>query len=214
MAQDTSRPKIVYYFDALCGWCYGFSPVITKVREKYADRFDFEIVSGGLSLGNNSGPIGEVAPYIKAGAYKDVEKASGVTFGDAFVNGTLEQGTMVLNSVPPGTALAIVKELAPDRAFEYATMLHRGIYVDGMEPEDRTWYGRYAERIGLDAADFDARMEDPTSEGKAFADFQRAHNSGVRGFPTVVLVQDGQSTILTRGFVDLRTFEGILQRYI
>ena len=116
--------KVLYFYDALCGWCYGFSLVIKEVKTAYDDKFDFEIISGGLRLGDAVGPIGEVAPYIKAGAYKTVEQTCGVKFGDDFVNGPLQEGTMILNSLQPAIALAIVKKLKPKKAFEFSSILH------------------------------------------------------------------------------------------
>ena len=34
-------PTIVYVYDALCGWCYGFAPVIERLHEKYGDRLTY-----------------------------------------------------------------------------------------------------------------------------------------------------------------------------
>ena len=41
-------PRIIYCYDAYCGWCYGFSPVIKALYEKYNDQFEFETISGGM----------------------------------------------------------------------------------------------------------------------------------------------------------------------
>jgi putative protein-disulfide isomerase len=57
--------KMLYFYDALCGWCYGFSPVMQKTAEVYQDQFEFQVVSGGMISGSRIGPIGTVAPYIK-----------------------------------------------------------------------------------------------------------------------------------------------------
>ncbi len=46
------RGRIIYVNDALCGWCYGFSPVITAIHEKYKDELDFEVISGGMVTGS------------------------------------------------------------------------------------------------------------------------------------------------------------------
>ena len=31
------QPVIYYCYDAYCGWCYGFSPVIKKIADEYKD---------------------------------------------------------------------------------------------------------------------------------------------------------------------------------
>ena len=196
------EPKILYFYDALCGWCYGFSPVIEKLREAFKNDFDFEIVSGGLSLGKKSGPIGEVAPYIKEGAYKVVEQTCGVKFGEAFCTGPLEEGTMILNSVPPAIALSIVKVLKPELAFSFGTTLHKAIYVDGMHPEDMEWYGKYASELGFDAKEFAGKMEEPQYKEAAQKDFDLARQYGIGGFPSIIVIKENQAYRISQGYED------------
>ncbi len=47
----SSTMKLIYVYDALCGWCYGFSPVITDFSARHASEFAVEVVSGGMVLG-------------------------------------------------------------------------------------------------------------------------------------------------------------------
>jgi len=98
--------KIVYYTDVQCGWCYGFSPVIKKIYQNYQGLIDFEVISGGLFIGDRTGLINDVAPHIKAGAYKQVEAMTGVKFGPQFINHSLLTGTMTLDSLPMLSPLA------------------------------------------------------------------------------------------------------------
>ena len=59
------KPIIIYCYDAWCGWCYGFSPVIKALHEKYKNQFDFEPLSGGMIPVESTQPIGNIAGYIK-----------------------------------------------------------------------------------------------------------------------------------------------------
>lgn len=68
-------PTIYYCYDAYCGWCYGFSPVIKQLSELYADRMAFEVLSGGMILPDTPRHIGAVAGYISE-AYKVVEETT------------------------------------------------------------------------------------------------------------------------------------------
>jgi PiT family inorganic phosphate transporter/sodium-dependent phosphate transporter len=65
-------PRIIYCYDAYCGWCYGFSPVIKTIYEKYKDQFEFETISGGMIPVESTQHIGVIANYI-LDAYKTVE---------------------------------------------------------------------------------------------------------------------------------------------
>ena len=35
MESDKQKPTILYVYDIMCGWCYGFSPVINRLYEEY-----------------------------------------------------------------------------------------------------------------------------------------------------------------------------------
>jgi putative protein-disulfide isomerase len=59
------QPLLIYCYDAYCGWCYGFSPVMKKVEEAYKDRLQIEVLSGGMVLPEQPVHIGATAEYIK-----------------------------------------------------------------------------------------------------------------------------------------------------
>jgi putative protein-disulfide isomerase len=192
--------KIIYVYDAICGWCFGFSPVMAKFAEDYKDKVDIEVVSGGLKLGKGAGQLNTVAPYIKT-SYPDVERACGIKFGEKFVNGTLKDGTMILNSLPPAIALSIMKERYPEKALTFAGILHKMYYVDGVEPENYEAYGEYAASIGYDKSEFNAKMKDKAYFNKAHNDFEYARTLGANSFPTVLIEQNGKKEILFSGYL-------------
>ena len=192
--------KIIYVYDAICGWCFGFSPTVQRLKEVYSGKVEFEIISGGLKLGRGAGPIDVIAPYIKT-SYQDVERATGVKFSDNFINGTLREGTMILNSLPPAIALSIIKERYPDKAFAFASLLHKMYYVDGIEPEDYDAYGGYAATIGYEKDEFNTRMGDDKYIKKAEMEFQYAKALGVNSYPTMIMEKNGKREILFNGFL-------------
>ena len=51
------RPTLIYCYDAYCGWCYGFSPVIKKIAAQYKDELYIEVLSGGMMVGDAVMPI-------------------------------------------------------------------------------------------------------------------------------------------------------------
>ncbi len=204
-----SKPKIIYIYDAICGWCFGFSPVMAKFAENYADRVDITVVSGGLKLGDGVGTISEIAAFLKD-AYLDVEEETGVKFGEAFINGPLEDGSMVLNSLPPAIALSIMKERYPEKALAFAGMLHKMIYIDGIGPENYAAYGTYAEKLGFDEAEFYAKMLDPRYLEKAEQDFAYAKSLGVRSYPTLLIENEGKVEKLFGGYVPYERLTSIV----
>ena len=45
---DSNNPTLWYFADPMCSWCWGFSPVITQVKENYLDKLNIALVMGGL----------------------------------------------------------------------------------------------------------------------------------------------------------------------
>lgn len=206
-----SRPTLVYVFDPLCGWCYGFSPSMKKLETQWKDRLDFQVVSGGMVLGERIGPLGEVAPYIKS-AYKDVENATGVKFGEAFVKGTLEKGTAIFSSQLISQALAVVNQDAPNRAVEAAHALQSLVYFEGKEPEVVASYDGFALQFGYTVEDFRTKLKSDAIVKATQEGFYLSRRLGVRGFPTVFLKKDGKHITIANGCVPYSTLESNLQK--
>lgn len=205
------QPLLLYVYDPLCGWCYGFAPVMDKIHTKYKDRLRFKVVSGGMIVGDRIGPIGVVAPYIKH-AYKDVERATGVKFGEGFLKGILDDGKAVFTSIPPSQALAVFKKMKPGHAMQFAHELQTAIYYDGIRPAEYSDYKKLAERHGLNGEEFVRQMQTPEAKAAAEQDFALSDSLGVQGFPTVFLVKDDKAYRLTSGYVGEKDMEKTLER--
>lgn len=207
-ADPSNAPRLLYVYDALCGWCYGFSPVLGELRDRHP-ALPLDVVSGGMIRGERRGPIGEVAGYIKW-AYKEVEQRTGVAFGAGFVDGPLERGDLYMTSEPPAALLAYVREVAPPKAYAAAHALQRGIYYHGYGPGSPELARHLAAELDLDPAATRAALDDERYARLAEADFALTQRLGVRGFPALLLVRGGQAELLTNGYADLATVESRL----
>lgn len=206
--------KIVYYYDALCGWCYGLTDVMAEMLAKHKSSFDFEIVSGGLFLGTRVGYVNDVAGYIKDGAYLQVEQTTGVKFGDGFINGALKTNNMLLDSIYPAVAMVIFREYFPERAMEYGSSLLKAFYRDGISSDDLKGYQEIIDGWGLTIPDFLEKMSDSNYLHKAKEEFKSASNKGIKGYPTITVFSEGEETIICSGYADLETLESRINQVI
>ncbi|HEY1023939.1 MAG TPA: hypothetical protein VGE26_02140 [Sphingobacteriaceae bacterium] len=46
------KPKLIYVYDAWCGWCYGFTPVISAITKEFSGRLNHEVLSGRYDTGS------------------------------------------------------------------------------------------------------------------------------------------------------------------
>lgn len=207
------RPVVYYIFDVLCGWCYGFSPVIAQLEKEYRNDFDFRVISGGMILGEREGPIGEVAAYIKD-AYKEVEATTGVTFGEAFLKNILAPGTAQFSSLPGALALATFRLYQPDNALAFARRMQEAIYKEGLPPVAAQTFGHCAEDFGMNATDFMRLMVDKDKLELVQNEFKVVKHWDIQGFPSVVYQKGDKGYLVNRGYrsyQDLKqSFEAIL----
>lgn len=197
-----TKPVLTYYYDALCGWCYGFSPVINRVAEEYNDQLNVKVVSGGLFLGPRAGKVNDVAPHIKAGAYKSVEQRTGVKFGEKFLSDLYNNGEITLDSFPLSVALCIVKEHLPQKALEFASSLLKAVYFDGMNPVNLNEYQPYIEEIGLKKELFLQQMGEDKFREMAIADFKAFQSSQFGGMPSLILEKGDHSIPISSGYME------------
>ncbi|TVR76827.1 MAG: DsbA family protein [Saprospirales bacterium] len=196
----SQEERLYYIFDPLCGWCFGFSDEMAKVAERYGDQMEIRVLSGGMVTGDRVGPIGETSAYIKE-AYKTVEEATGVEFGQAFLDHLFKDGSQIFSSLEPSIALVVMKELAPEYALDFAADLHRAIYVDGLPTTSFESYASYAVNYGLDRNEFLRKCRDPEMKRKAEVEFTLAANLGATGFPTLVYYNGRDLQVVSRGFM-------------
>lgn len=200
---ETSDPRLVYVYDALCGWCYGFSPTLKAFAKTHDATVD--VVSGGMIRGPRIGMLSQVAPYIRT-AYKDVEQRTGVKFGQGFLD-VLMNGDVYMTSEPAAALLSWVKDVAPARQLEAAHELQRGVYYHGHGPDSDDLARNLADELGLDADAAVAARTDPKYAAAAEADFALSQQLGVRGFPAVFVQREGGLVMIANGYTDLQTLE-------
>lgn len=203
------KPIIIYCYDAWCGWCYGFSPVIKSLHEKYKTKFDFETISGGMIPVDATQHIGKIAGYIKD-AYKTVEQMTGIKFGTDFLwhinNPDLSDWRP--NSEMAAIAMSILKDFNPDRSIEFAADLQFALYSEGRDLTDPEAYRHLIEKYEFDPKVFYENLKSEEYKEKAYYDFSLIKQLNVNGFPTL-FIQTSESKLymIARGYSDQKSIE-------
>lgn len=209
-------PKIIYCYDAYCGWCYGFSPVIQQIWEKHKDHFNFETISGGMIPVESTQHIGGIASYIKD-AYKTVENMTGVTFGPDYlwhINHP-DESDWFPNSEMAAIAMAIFREVYPDQTIAFASDLQYALHFEGRDLTDKEAYRHLVERYQLDEEEFFSKLSSSDYKEKAYYDFALIQQLRVNGFPTVFLqLEESKLYMIARGYSDLDIVENRINKIL
>jgi len=201
------KHMLFYCYDAYCGWCYGFSPVIKKIAEQYKNEFDIEVLSGGMIIGEQVQPIERIAGYIQ-GAYKRVEELSGIKFGEDFlwhINNP-DKSDWVMNSEKPAIALCIFKEYYPEQQLAFAGDLQYALNYEGRDLDDNEAYRHLLEKYNIPADKFYEQLKSEAFKERAYYEFSLCKQLQVNGFPCVLIqANDSKFYLVSRGFTDYET---------
>ena len=182
------KPTLIYCYDAYCGWCYGFGPVITKIADEYKGSLKMEVLSGGMVLPEQPVHISATAGYI-ASAYKRVEELTGVSFGKDYlwhINNP-DDSDWYPNSEKPSIALCILKEYYPDRAVEIVADLQYALYVEGRDLTDDQAYIHLLEKYSIQPEIFFEKLNSEDFKEAAYYEFALVKQLQVTGFPCVFI---------------------------
>lgn len=210
---EEGKPQVVYVYDPLCGWCYGFSPVMVRLAEEYKHLADFRVISGGMVRGDRVGPLSDIAPYIRK-AYKDVERLSGVKFGEPYLEILFGQADWIMNSEPPSLIHALLVSEFPDRQTEVSGMIQRGIYQQALAPSSEElaiWVG---EQFGKSREWILSNLNTSSTIALMNSQFDLSKQLGVTGFPDVLVWKQGQWVRVARGFTEYESLEQTIEKIV
>ena len=203
------KPILIYCYDAYCGWCYGFSPVLKKIEEKFKGQFEIEVLSGGMMIEENVAPIEKIAPFIQA-AYARVEELTGIKFGEDFlwhINHP-DQSDWVMNSEKAAIALCIFKEFYPEKQLSFASDLQYALNYEGRDLDDDEAYRHLLEKYGINPEAFYSKLKSEEYKEQAFYEFALCKQLQVTAFPAVLMqLSETKFHLLAKGFTPYEAME-------
>ncbi len=199
MVSPTHGTRVVIVFDALCGWSYAAWPALEQVWETNRDHLPFDVISGGLFVGERVQSIGSIDFIPKAN--QRITELTGAVFGDGY-EALRSEGSYLLDSTAPAWRFAVLRSLAPDQAVPLAHNLQRRHYLDGADLDQPEVYEAVAIDAGLSPAALRDAVDHADRDTLTEAEFRAAHALGVHAFPTVLLVHGDHVHALAEGVPD------------
>ena len=210
------KPTLIYCYDAYCGWCYGFSPILKKIAEQFKNDIDIEVFSGGMMTGEDKVSIEEISPFIK-GAYHRVEELTGIKFGEDFlwhINNP-DKSDWVMDSEKAAIALCIFKEYYPDDALSFASDLQYALNFEGRDLTDDEAYRHLVIKYNIPEIEFYDKLKSDVYKDKAHYEFALCKHLQVTSFPQVLMQEtDSKFHLISQGFSDYETMAARVQNLL
>lgn len=196
----TAAPAVefVYVGDVMCSWCWGFAPVLDRLRKRFG--IPIRVVNGGLRPGPHAQLLDpEMVSYL-TGAWSKVEEATGQPFDPTWLAKRLEGPPWKFDSELPAIAVTVMRRHSPEDALNFFCDLQHAFYARGADLTEPAAYRPLLARYPVDADRLHSELLTPEAQRAAWEDFQEARTMGVFGFPSLFIRQNGQLAAVARGY--------------
>ena len=206
------KPILIYTYDPLCGWCYGFHPIMEKLADRFGDDLEIEVIAGGLAIGENAQTIAEGFDYIPE-ASKQVETVTGVSFGEPFYL-IAEEGSYVYDSEASCIAQTVINELAPKHALTFAGMMQNSLFKFGKSLNEWETFSDLFNELSIDLYEAKKLFESASIKQKTYQGFEWCRKTGASAFPTLLLKIGNDFGVMSRGYRPFDTLESHLHHLL
>lgn len=205
------RPHLIYFADPMCSWCWGFSPVIDSVRERFGPSLPIRLVLGGLRPGTTE-PLTDARKGEIREHWGHVHEASGQTFDWRF----FDRGDFVYDTEPVSRAVAVIRQKGMEEALNFLKRAHVAFYAQNRDVTNEQALADLAVEAGHTRAEFLEAFRSEEARQETEADFAVTQQAGVRGFPFLIAGTDEQAgySIVTHGFQPASRILPALERWL
>lgn len=187
-----------YLFDPLCGWCYGATPAVARLRE--TTDVAVELLPTGLFSGAGARPMDDdFAAYAWANDQR-IERLTTQRFTERYRAQVLGDRQRLFDSGPATLALTAVALAEPIRELDALKAIQQARYVEGQNVTSLETLAALLRTLKLDsAAD---RLGAPDAAllhaVRARTDGAQAlmQEAGAHGVPTFIVEANGQRRLL------------------
>ncbi|MCH6264536.1 DsbA family protein [Neobacillus citreus] len=216
---DFNQPKktvnVYYVTDPICSHCWALEPVLRRFVEQYGQHFNFHTVMGGLLEKWHDGPIdpanGIFKPADVAGHWREVGEISRMP-----IDGSLMIDNPVQSSYPPSRVFKVIQKNHNDDAlaFEYLRRAREALFAFNQNISDESILIEIVNKLGLDGKVIVNEAEQQNGQQLLKEDFMLARNLGVRGFPTIIIVNEENKGVKIVGARPLENYAAGLKQVL
>jgi putative protein-disulfide isomerase len=208
--QAAAQTRLVYFADPMCSWCYGFSPVIAALAERFENRLPLDVVMGGLRAGNTESMRAKDKEFIRQ-SWTRVGAATGQPFDMAF----FDREGFVYDTEPACRAVVTARRLMPRMALPFMARIQQAFYAENRDMTAAGEIAGVAEEAGFDRAEFGSAFGSAQARNETFRDFLAAQSLGIRGFPTLIAGSEARGyALLTNGYRPFEDLAEPLERWL
>jgi putative protein-disulfide isomerase len=207
MTDAVPLPRLIYFADTMCSWCYGFAPEMNRVLLEVGERVDLILQAGGLRPYNTEVMTEDMKPRFR-GYRESVQAASGQPFDWSF----FDRDGFVMDTEPASRAVVTMRALRMESAYAYMHAIQRGFFAMNDDIRDPGILAGYSGQFEVDPAEFLEAFHSDAMKEATKADFALAQRFQVNGFPTLVLLKERAAYQVAVGYAKAEVIISQIER--
>lgn len=201
--------RVIYYTDPICSSCWGIEPQLRKLKLEYGHLLDFEYRMGGLlpDWSYSDGIINK--PEDVAQHWDDVSYYFQMPIdGDVWLEDPL------YSSYPPSIAFKAAQMQDDEKAIDFLRRMRELLFL---EKKNITKWDNIA-MAAIDAKLDVNQLKEDYLHGKAEQDFledlELGQQLGIRGFPTIIFIDEKGNEQLVYGSKSYKDYELAIKKLL
>lgn len=203
--QGQAETGLVYIGDPMCSWCWGFASVLETLREEF--DLPVEVIVGGLRPGPEAAVLDDRMRGFLRTEWSRIQE----TTGQAFDFSALDRVAWTYDTELPAMAVTTMRAVDPAGTLSFFVRLQRAFYAEAIDVTDPDVYPAIAAEFGIDGASFVKQMLTEDAKAAAWADFARARDIGISGFPALLVRVGSRYRLITYGYKPVSMLRPIVQ---
>ncbi|WP_130613571.1 DsbA family oxidoreductase [Cohnella abietis] len=202
--------KLYYVTDPICSHCWALEPVMRRFEAEYGQYFKFQTVVGGLLKGwdgfaDVKNGIGK--PADVAGHWREVGEHSRMP-----IDGSLWLDNYIQSSYPPSRVFKIIQQKDAQLGHVFLRRAREAVFVFNRNIGDESEMIDIVNHMGLNGEAIVSEAGTDTGLELMEQDFALAASLGVRGFPTIVMVNEDNKGVKIVGPRSIDTYIQALEQ--
>ena len=181
--------KIHYFFDPMCGWCFGASSLMEAI--KATQGIELEMHPGGMIERRK---MDSSFRQMVLSHDEKVKSITGQRFGEAYKKRVNGDESIILDSFLTAQAIVVMEQLS-NKGFEMLNAIQTAHYQYGLDVSELAVLGELATVLGAEASDWQQAMAatKPSIDNVIAESRQRMSQWQINGFPTLVLETESET---------------------
>jgi putative protein-disulfide isomerase len=211
--QPLQKVDLYYVTDPICSHCWALEPVLRRFEEEYGQYFKLHTVMGGL-LKNWDGfadvKNGIGSPADVGGHWREVGEHSRMP-----IDGSLWLNDPIQSSYPPSRVFKVIQRNTNETAAK--TFLRRAreaVFAFNRNIGEEKVLIDLVNQMGLDGAAIVKEAEGQVGQTLLEEDFALAGTLGVRGFPTIIIINEEKKGVKIVGARQLENYVDALKQVL